>query len=243
MPPNSSTHVTQRNSETTFPLNAKGKAHRLKDRTGLRYGRLLVLGWSGLKTKKGEYVWLCRCDCGKEHSTGGDSLHGGNARSCGCLKSESSAKTGRSHRIHGLTGEPMFNLWCRIHDRCENPKNYGFNNYGGRGIRLCSRWLCPETFIKDVLTALGEKPAGFSLDRINNDGNYEPGNVRWASRTEQNNNTRGNRQIEFRGETRNLNQWEKHLGFPPDSLRHRLRRGWGVEKAFSTPLKSPTQTR
>jgi hypothetical protein len=117
--------------------------------------------------------------------------------------------------------------------RCTSPKTSGFQDYGGRGIRVCDEWFTFTNFFRDM----GFRPFNSSLDRINNDGNYEPGNCRWASRLEQANNTRFNHRITFKGETKTVAQWSRHFGYSRNLIMTRIRRGWPLEKAFTEPPK------
>lgn len=125
--------------------------------------------------------WLCRCSCGVEIAVISGSLRGGNTGSCGCKTAE-----WRSLK-HGMTKTPTYRGWHGMRQRCANPKATGFKNYGGRGIKVCERWLDFENFLADM----GERPEGRTLDRFpNNDGNYEPGNCRWATSKQQADNKR-----------------------------------------------------
>lgn len=122
--------------------------------------------------------------------------------------------------------------WTNMIQRCTNSKRPDFHQYGGRGIAVCEKWLSSfAAFFADT----GSKPAGTSLDRYpNNNGNYEPGNVRWANKHQQMQNTRATRLITFDGQTMGLNAWAKHIGINKQSLSDRLRRGWPLEKAMTT---------
>jgi hypothetical protein len=126
-----------------------------------------------------------------------------------------------------------YKIWASMKQRCLNPNQKGYLNYGGRGVRVCTRWCDSfEAFLAD----LGRRPSPrHQLDRIDNDGDYEPGNVRWALRAVQNRNRRGNRWIEFNGERRVLKDWADLLGMRPGMLRKRLELGWSVERALATP--------
>lgn len=138
---------------------------------------------------------------------------------------------------HGHTthdGEsPTYSAWMAMKGRCLNPANKWYRNYGGRGITVCSRWL--ESF-ENFLSDMGKRPDSMTLERINNDGNYEPSNCRWASRKEQARNMRTNHLIEYRGVTKPLAVWAEELGVNGFALLTRLRRGWTVEDAFSRPI-------
>jgi hypothetical protein len=139
------------------------------------------------------------------------------------------------HTTHGMTETPEFRAWAAIKSRCYNENVTGYPDWGGRGITMCDEWRDSfETFIAYV----GKRPSPkHSIDRYpNNDGNYEPGNVRWATRVEQCNNRRSSRFIEFKGQTFTLTQWADKLGFKEGTLTMRFKRGWTVEAAFTTPL-------
>jgi hypothetical protein len=148
----------------------------LRNLTGRRFNRLLVL--SHAANKGGRTHWLCRCDCGAEKTVDGGSLVSGNTKSCGCLTVEAAKQR---LTTHGRTGSPEHWSWFAMRVRCNNPKSIQFHNYGGRGIRVCERWLNSfENFLADM----GRRPPDTTLHRINNDGNYEPGNCIWATRKE-----------------------------------------------------------
>jgi hypothetical protein len=157
---------------------------RFKDLTGKRFGKLTVTGFSPIAKNRRAHFY-CTCDCGTVKVIRGTSLSSGNTRSCGCM----SVRSGRRNGLkHGMTNSPEYHSWENMKARCLNKAKDGYRNYGGRGIVICKRWLHSfESFFADM----GCKPSSeFSIDRINNDGNYEPGNCRWATPKQQKNNRR-----------------------------------------------------
>jgi len=158
-----------------------------KDLEGQRFGRLTVVAYAGKRGSR-DSKWLCRCDCGAEKIVAISHLTSGDTRSCGCLNAELSAarRTTHGESPNGTT-TPEYTCWCHIKDRCSNPNGRFYHRYGGRGIRVCARW---ENSYENFLADMGRRPAPeLSIDRIDNDGDYRPGNCRWATKTEQNRNS------------------------------------------------------
>lgn len=154
---------------------------------GDRHGRLLVIEEVRVqgrnRTRRGA---LCKCDCGSLVTVLVGNLARGD-RSCGCLVAKRTSE--RNHR-HGLYGHPLFGTWANMIYRCTSPKSPSYQWYGALGVKVCQAWQDPATFIEYIEGCLGPRPSGHSLDRIDPFGNYEPGNVRWASASEQTRNTR-----------------------------------------------------
>lgn len=204
-----------------------------KDKTGLRFGRLVVVSMCEKRSASGKIYWNCVCDCGKEKRTMSCSLSLKKTQSCGCLHSDVTISLNKNRSTHGETaGEktPEYTTWASMMQRCENSGNAGFKNYGGRGIRVCKRWRKYENFLKDM----GRKPnPESSIDRIDNDGDYDPSNCRWASKKEQQNNTRRNRKITHNGESFNMFQWADRIGMNKKTLSTRIFRGWSENRALT----------
>lgn len=199
---------------------------------GMRFGWLLVVADAGSApsgAKGKSRRWVCRCDCGNVTVVSANSLRTNNTRSCGCMFVAAKARRG------GLSLTPELQAWRSMIGRCYNPNCAGFENYGGRGITVCERWLGADGH-EHFLADMGVKPSPkHSLDRINNGGNYEPSNCRWALRAEQARNTRKTRMISFSGKTMCLMDWAAATGLSHSIIRHRLNRGWSVAAALTEP--------
>lgn len=160
---------------------------KIKDLTGVRFGRLVVLSKTNERVHR-HVVWRCKCDCGNECTIPSSSLTSGRTQSCGCLLQEA---RGVSRITHHMSNEKIYAVWQGMRKRCFSTYHKNYESYGGRGITVCQEWNESFEAFYDYVSQLphfGEK--GYSLDRINNDGNYEPGNVRWATAKVQANNRR-----------------------------------------------------
>jgi hypothetical protein len=133
--------------------------------------------------------------------------------------------------FHGLSGLPIYRCWQAMHRRCSSPSDFHYGRYGGRGIQVCRRWNSVHAFLEDM----GHPPAGMSLGRIDNDGHYEPGNCRWETQEQQNENTCRNRFVGWQGRQQTIKAWAQELDLNPRQISERLRRGWTVERALTTP--------
>lgn len=200
-----------------------------EDLTGREFGRWKVLAFSHIRKSKYAY-WKCQCSCGTEKFVRGCKLRGGESKSCGCLHKELA-----SLRLttHGMTNTSIYRIWTNMKVRCYDPNNKGFKDYGGRGITICPEWLNSfEIFYKDV----GNRPDGMSLDRIDNAGNYEPSNVQWATKEDQENNKRSNVYYEYDGKRLTVPQWGRLKGVKISNLYERINKlGWTFEEAITRP--------
>lgn len=203
------------------------------DIAGQEFSRLRVIYATKERDRNGTVLWLCKCTCGKTYKTTQTKLKLGLAKSCGC-------RMGNYKHGHciGKKASPERSTWNAVMTRCYN-KNYTYyENYGGRGIKVCKRWHKFENFLADM----GERPIGKELDRRNNDGNYEPENCRWVTRKKNANNKGSNIRVRYRGRNRTLTQWCRKLGLPYNPIRMRIRKyGWPISKALTTPVREFTK--
>lgn len=206
----------------------------MKDLAGCTFGH-----WSVLRRGARERHWLCRCTCGKEKEVLSSNLTGRKSESCGCVRDIATGQRATRHGYARAKKSAEYRIWVGIITRCENTNNPSFPKYGGRGIAVCARWRGSfELFLADM----GPRPSPkHSIDRIDNNGNYEPGNCRWATNREQSCNTRRNVRLTHGGETMVQSDWAARLRIGHSALRERIKR-WGVEAGLST-AKLPNGTR
>lgn len=200
------------------------------DMAGRVCGRLIVIAKAPDSPRTKKKQWLCRCVCGTEKVVCGVSLRSGNTKSCGCLQRSVTWKHGAATR-NGP--KKVYNVWSAMLHRCNNPGSQGWPYYGGRGIGVCERWKKFENFLADM----GEPPKGLSIERIDNDGNYEPTNCRWATRKDQSLNTRRKRVVLYDGKSWPLVELAKRSGLWPCTLQRRIKLGWPIQEAVETPMK------
>jgi hypothetical protein len=205
---------------------------------GDRNGRLRVTEYvPGHRTARGKivrgYVVAC-CDCGERvHIL---ITNWKRTASCGCYREETA---GAQSVTHGMSGKPEYQAWRDMLNRCYRSETRRFERYGGRGIRVCAEWRESfEAFLRDV----GPRPEGYTLGRKDNDGHYEPGNVRWETREEQGRNKRNNVLLTYRGRTQCLKAWAEDLGVSHSFLRNRHKRGWSDERVLTEPAHDRGQT-
>ncbi len=216
----------------------KGKIMR-EDLTGKKFGRLTVVEFS--HKNRNRVYWKCQCDCGNEVTIRADGLKTGHTNSCGCYNKEV-LRNAKWNETHGKSKSKIHEIWRNMKNRCYNPNTDEYQNYGGRGITVCSEWIGEhgaENFIKWALKSGYDENADFgqcTIDRIDVDGNYCPENCKWSTMKEQGNNKRNNRYITYNGETKTLTQWCEYYGLPYHTIKARIYRGWDIEDAFFRPI-------
>lgn len=212
---------------------------REKDLTGQRFGRLVVLRKADRYVfPSGEScnVWLCKCDCGNEKKVRISALTSGNTQSCGCLQTE-------SRFTHNLTHHKLYMVYQSMKDRCYRANNKQFNNYGGRGIKVCDEWL--EDFMNFYNWAMANGyREGLTIDRIEVNGNYEPSNCRWITHKEQQFNKRNNKRFYHDGKNLTLPEWSEILHISLDTLVSRIyTRNWDIERALTEPVHTQSRNK
>lgn len=201
------------------------------DLTGLRFGRLTVLGLKDyLRQPSGRpyYLWECLCDCGKITNVAGGHLRNGHTQSCGCYNKDVIT-------THGKTKTRLYSIWHKMKDRCLNENHTHYKYYGGRGISICDEWFDFSKFEEWAMQS-GYNDS-LTLDRINNDGNYSPENCKWSTVMEQNNNRNANRYLEYDGITYTMANLARKAGIPYGTFIKRLDAWKDVKKAVETPYK------
>lgn len=206
------------------------KKRPYKNILGRAFGWLTVIAETEKRTKHQQRIWECKCECGATTFVTTTRLIHGTTRSCGCRKQELRL---RSVITHNRSKTPEYSSWRSMRERCQNPNSKYYPRYGGCGIVICERWQTFENFREDM----GLRPSlKHTIDRYpNNDGNYEPGNCRWATKKEQSRNTKTNRRLTYNGETKCVVEWAEQLGMSKLVILQRLRLGWSIERTLSTP--------
>ena len=208
-----------------------------QDLTGQKFGLLTVIKLDHTVQKFNEkrqkngilYFYKCICECGQEKIVNGYYLMSNKVKSCGCLKHKG---TNFSHRL----GRPdTYSHWSNIKTRCFNKNNKKYKSYGGRGITVCKEWLDFKNFHYWAINNGYKK--GLSIERIDVNGNYEPDNCKWIPMEQQSKNRRCVINYSLNGKKMNINEWTKFLGCGKETIRERIKRGWTIEKALTTPIK------
>lgn len=183
----------------------------------------------------GLIVWKCKCSCGNVEVISTGALTQGKRKRCKTCAANLKLKVSTKH---SMSYTPTYKSWSEMIVRCYCETNSSYPRYGGRGIKVCDRWR--ESF-QNFFEDMGERPENKTLDRIDNSGNYEPGNCKWSTAQEQALNRRSSVILTYKGKTQNLSQWAKELGFSDETLRSRIKRGWSTEQVFETlPLRRGT---
>lgn len=200
---------------------------RMIDLTGQKFSKLKVLSYAG-KDKQGSALWLCRCECGKTKVIIGKDLRNGHTKSCGCYQKE---RVSITNRTHNQTNTRLYRTWRHMKDRCFYPKSDRYKNYGARGITVCNEWLNFENFYNWAINN-GYKE-NLTLERRNNNGNYEPKNCCWILMKEQAKNKQNSKKYTYKNETKILSDWIRFFNTTEGKIRYRIK-NWGVDKAFRT---------
>lgn len=201
-----------------------------KDITGKKFGRLTALS-EVQASVNGKIKWVCVCECGKRKEIFKTNIISGKSKSCGCLQKECVSMANKKRKVHGALNTGAYKSWKAMNQRCCNPNNESYDNYGGRGIRVCERWLNSfENFYADM----GDRPKGKSLDRIDNDRKYCPENCKWSSAKEQSNNRRNSIVLTLNGESKTMSEWSRLTGIKYITIWTRIKKyNWPVSKALT----------
>lgn len=193
------------------------------DLTGQKFGRLTVVEYHSTKNKRA--MWLCRCECGNERIHSTSNLKAGDTLSCGCYRTENIQ---RIRTTHGMFGTRIYSIWSDMKRRCTDSSVVGYENYGGRGIKVCEEWTNFESFYSWAID--NGYSDNLTLERIDVNGNYEPNNCKWATMIEQANNKRNNVIVEIDGVSKTVAEWSRLTGIPYMKIYKRVRRGWQGRK-------------
>lgn len=202
----------------------------MKNILGQKFGRLEVIA-SADSNSCGQARWSCRCECGGECVVVGGKLRSGHTQSCGCLQSE---RTKAAATTHALSGHPLYFVWKNMMARCFKRDNPHFRNWGGRGITVCDKWRTLEGFIEDMFPSFRSE---MSIDRIDNDGNYEPSNCRWATKTQQGRNTRRSIVAETEFGSFQIGDASERFGISKKVLDWRVRKGWSPQRMLQSVVR------
>ena len=209
---------------------------KIVDLTGKRFGRLIVIS-KGKERLYGKPTWLCKCDCGKMKCAITQSLKNGDVKSCGCLQAETRRRNAMHldevRKRHGMYDSRLYRIYTNMVSRCYRKSVHGFENYGGRGIKVCEEWIGKDGFRNFMKWSFAN---GYSdeltIDRLDNNKNYEPTNCKWSTRKEQANNTRVTIQLEYNGEKHSLTEWSEITGIKKGTIYKRIRKGLNIGNAL-----------
>ena len=193
---------------------------------GDKFNRLTAVKFDH-RDKYGYQHWLFKCSCGKEKAIKASDVKSGHTKSCGCLQRE---RIVAKSITHGMSNTREYDIWVSMKQRCLDKNSYAYKSYGGRGITICKNWIKFENFFEDM----GKKPVGTSIDRIDNSKGYSPENCRWATRTQQNNNTRSNHLLTYKSKTMTMAQWARETGINYGTLICRINKyNWSIKRALN----------
>lgn len=199
----------------------------MKPEIGAVFGRLRVVS-NDVQSKNRQAMCRCVCECGNIKDIAASYLRRGLIKSCGCLARE---VTGAMSRTHGMSKSPEYAVWCRMHERCTNPRVARYSRYGGRGIKVCERWARFENFYADM----GPLPSRqHSIGRIDNDGDYTPDNCRWETSIEQANNKESNTFLEWNGKRQTISEWSREIGVSQKRISYRHSIGLSLDEVLSS---------
>lgn len=199
---------------------------KTKDLTGKRFGKLVAL--EKVKSQNNKTVWKCQCDCGTITFVLTGNLNANRVHSCGCLRTD---KLIERSTIHNQRHTHLYEVWKSMKQRCFNPKNKGYKNYGARGILVCEEWVHSFTSFYEWSMANGYKQ-GLTIDRIDNNKNYCPENCRWTDRITQANNSRWNKHIIIDGKDDTLANWIRYFNTTPTKYYLRIKKGYSEQDAL-----------
>lgn len=204
---------------------------KIKDIYNQRFGRLIVLKYIGIN-KHHKASWLCKCDCGNQTIVSSGDLISGKQKSCGCYRQETNIANSTTH---GLTNHRLYHTYHNMIARCYNPKSQYYCYYGGRDIKVCDEWKNDFQIFYNWAISNGYKDT-LTIDRIDNNGNYEPDNCRWVTQHQQNRNQRSNRLLTYNNETLCITDMAIKYNIPLRTLIARLKRGWDIKRALTEPI-------
>lgn len=205
---------------------------KILDLTGERYGRLQVIKYVGIKDTHKAY--LCKCDCGNKKVITSSDLRSGKVKSCGCYRTQYITN---KNKTHGLRKHRLYSIWAGMKSRCYNPNTDSYNRYGARGIKICKEWINDFKAFYDWAMENGYSD-DLSIDRIDNDGDYEPNNCRWASDKKQARNKSSNKAFTINNESKSLIELCEEFNINYKTVQDRLNRGWDINRALTEPVQS-----
>lgn len=209
---------------------------KYKDLLNQKFGKLTAKKFVG-KNKQYDALWLCDCDCGNEKIVSAGKLQSGHTQSCGCFQRE---RTKEAHTKHSLyynsegKRSKLYHVWGSMKERCFNKNSKSYPDYGGRGVTICDEWLDYTNFHKWAIQN-GYKE-GLTIERDNNNLNYQPSNCRWIPKSDQSKNRSSVRYLEWNGVTRSVTEWSELTGIPSNVINQRIRRSWDINKSLTTKI-------